>query len=252
MVVSIVAGAAAVAMAEDKNEAVGEEVREVRKSVVLLSGGIDSTVTAYLARRDTGKKGKLYAVSLDYGQAHKKELLCASDIGELLEVEGHPLFKILGMGLLGSSLVGKGEIPTEETRGIPSTWVPQRNSIFLAFAFAYAETIGADRVYVGVNSRDYSGYPDCRPEFIEAMNKALNLASKRYVESGKGIGIIAPLQYLSKTDIIKKGIELKVNFSKTWSCYRGRELACGKCPSCLIRLEAFRKLGMRDPISYEL
>jgi len=222
-----------------------------KKAVVLLSGGIDSTITAYTAKKDIGKRGELHAISFDYGQTHQKELVCASAIGELLEVESHPLLKILGMGLFGSSLTGQGEVPTEEVEGVPSTWVPQRNSIFLTLAFAYAETIGADKVYIGVNSRDYSGYPDCRPEFILSMSVALNQASKQFIETGKGIGIVAPLQYLSKVDIIRKGIGLGVNFSVTWSCYNGRRLACGRCPSCIIRLKAFKDLGMKDPVEYE-
>jgi len=152
---------------------------------------------------------------------------------------------------LQSSLIAVGEVPTEEVKGVPSTWVPQRNSIFLALAFAYAETVGADRVYVGANSMDYSGYPDCRYEFISALDIALNLASKQYVEDGKRITISAPLQFNSKADIIRRGIALGVDFSKTWSCYNGREKACGQCPSCLIRLKAFREVGIEDPLEYE-
>jgi len=227
-------------------ESLGRKGR--KKAVVLLSGGIDSTVTAYIARKDIGGSGILHALHLNYGQLHKKEGELAFETAVKLSCIWYSQeVKIPA----SSSLTGQGEIPTGEPEGIPSTWVPQRNSTFLALAFAYAETTGADRIYIGVNSRDYSGYPDCRPEFIEAVNKALNLASKQFVESGRGIGIIAPLQYLSKVEIIRKGIELGVDFSKTWSCYRGKELACGKCPSCLIRLEAFRELGIDDPIGYE-
>lgn len=239
-----------------------------RRAVVLLSGGIDSTVTAYLARKDVGKKGKLHAISFAYGQLHKKELAFASDISVKLEMESHPLIRILGMELFGSSLVGGDEEPVKRLTAmkasfglaygrpkgdsrIPSTWVPQRNSFFLALAYAYAETVGASSVYIGVNSVDYSGYPDCRPEFVQAMDTALNLASKQAVETGKYIRIVAPLQHLSKVEIISKGLEMGVDFSKTWSCYCGRELACGKCPSCLIRLEAFSKLEMKDPARYE-
>ncbi len=232
-----------------------------RGAVVLLSGGIDSTVCAYLAKRDIGEEGKLHALSFEYGQLHRKELLLARDLGAKLEVDSHPLIKVLGMELFGSSLVGRGTVTerlavmkeayAKEEEVIPSTWVPQRNSLFLALAFAYAETVGVSSVYIGVNSMDYSGYPDCRPDFILAMGKALNLASKQAVETGQYIGIVTPLQFLSKVEIIKKGTELGVDFSRTTSCYCGGELACGKCPSCLIRLEAFRELGMEDPLEYE-
>lgn len=233
-----------------KPEVVKVESSRQRKAVVLLSGGLDSTVAAYCARKDIGKSGELYAITFNYGQTHSKELNYAREVAGELAV-CHDILSIPLSKVVQSTLTGQGEIPIGEVEGIPSTWVPQRNSIFLALAFAYAETVGADRVYIGVNSRDYSGYPDCRPEFVEAMNRALNLASKRFVETGKGIGIIAPLQYLTKVDIIKKGTELGVDFSKTWSCYRGGEKACGRCPSCVIRLRAFRELGIEDPIKYE-
>lgn len=223
-----------------------------RKAVVLLSGGVDSTVTAYVAKKDIGKMGELYAITFDYGQVHSKEIVFARGVAKELGVKDHLEqweMRIPTESSLLSS--GKEKIPTEEVEGVPSTWVPQRNSIFLALAFAWAEVIGADSVYIGVNHVDYSGYPDCRPEFIDAMNRSLNLASKRYVETGEGIGIIAPLQFLTKAEIIRLGASLGVDFYNTWSCYKGEVRACGKCPSCLIRLAAFKELGLDDPIEYE-
>ena len=154
-----------------------------KKVVVLLSGGIDSAVTAYLARRDLGKRGELYALTYDYGQKHSKEIEHSNRLVGELGLLG-PTFHFVSQlptfpGASALLRVSELEVPTEETSGIPVTWVPQRNSVFLALAFAYAETAGADWVYTGLNHIDYSGYPDCRPEFVDALNKALNLASKR-------------------------------------------------------------------------
>lgn len=218
-------------------------------AVVLLSGGIDSSVSAYQAKGDIGD-GKLYALTFQYGQRHDKEIDSAFAVGEALSVDEHELVRLEIP--TKSSLLGNSDIPVSGlTDKIPSTWVPQRNSIFLAMGFAYAESIGAPYVYAGMNCVDYSGYPDCRPEFLEAMNKALNLASKRFVETGKGIQLVTPLLHLTKKDIILKGTELGVDFSLTTSCYQGREKACGVCDSCLIRRKAFQDCGLVDPIEYE-
>lgn len=217
------------------------------KGVVLLSGGLDSAVTAYIARRDCSE---LYALSFDYGQRHIKEIERAKVLGRRLGVGEHKILRLPIEYICKSSLTGSGEIPLEEVEGIPSTWVPQRNSIFLAIAFGWAEVLGAERIYIGVNSVDYSGYPDCRPEFIDAIEKALNKGSKQYVEGTGEISIETPIIGFSKEDIVRLGEVMGVPFELTWSCYSGKELACGKCPSCRIRLEAFRKNKMVDPVKY--
>ena len=226
-----------------------------KSAVVLLSGGLDSTTVAYIARKDIGKTGKLHCLSILYGQRHSAELNRAEIISGLLAPSE---FKIVAVGLDGivkTALTGQQEIPTVGASvGIPITWVPQRNSIFISLAYAYAETVGADLVYAGMNSIDYSGYPDCRPEFLKQIEKTLNLGSKRYVVEGRGIGLITPLINLPKVDIIRKGLELGVDYSKTWSCYKGPNAkgeACGICDSCLIRLRAFMELGQRDLLVYE-
>ena len=222
--------------------------KEKVKGIVLLSGGLDSATVAWFAKKECDE---LYAITFDYGQTHKREINCADILGDELGVERHLLFKLPLYAIGGSSLVGNGSIPKEGlTRGIPSTWVPQRNSIFLAIAFSWAEVVGADRIYAGMNSIDYSGYPDCRPEFIKAINTALNLASKRFVETGRGITIVTPLMNLSKKRIVSWGIELGVPYQKTTSCYSGEEEACGSCDSCRLRLAAFKSLEVIDPIKY--
>jgi len=227
-----------------------DKTKKDKTGVVLLSGGLDSATVAWFARTECDK---LYAMTFDYGQTHRREIQCALELGALLKVKAHRLIELPFMRLTGgSSLVGDGSIPKEGlTGGIPSTWVPQRNSIFLAIAFSWAEVVGADRLYAGMNSVDYSGYPDCRPEFIKAVNSALNLASKRFVETGRGIAIVTPLMNLSKKRIVSWGLELGVPYQKTTSCYSGEEEACGSCDSCLIRRKAFRGLGLEDPIRYK-
>lgn len=224
----------------------------MKKAVVLLSGGLDSTVTAHLARKDVGKKGELYALTFQYGQlTQNKEISCAVYQAKSLGVVRHIVLPIALDMIGGSSLLGGGEVPIGGlTSEIPSTWVPQRNAIFLAIGFGLAEVVDADLVYAGLNVVDYSGYPDCRPEFVEQLNRALNLASKQFVEEGRGIGIATPLSRKSKAQIIELGSELGVDFGRTWSCYKGRERACGVCDSCRLRLEGFEKAGLVDPIEY--
>jgi len=226
--------------------------RRVKKAVILLSGGLDSATAAYCARKDIGKTGELYALTFDYGQRHSKEIWCAAAIAKALGVTNHQSIRVPIDMLVKTALTGQSNIPVNGVvTSIPSTWVPQRNSIFLAFAFALAETVGANWIYTGFNILDYSGYPDCRPEFVDSIQKSLNLASKRFIETGEGIGIVAPLMRLKKFEIIKLGSELGVPFELTTSCYQGKEKACGFCDSCRIRLCGFEEAGLKDPIGYE-
>ena len=231
-------------------------------SLVMLSGGLDSTVTSCFAKQEAGAED-LHAISFQYGQRHgKRELEQASIVGNYLGVRSHQFVRIpfnenFFDGATSLVVGDKGEFnvptPTKEgtESGIPSSWVPQRNMLFLTYAFGYADTIEADLVYTGFNAVDYSGYPDCRPEFVLAANQALNLARKRFVENGHTIDIVCPIIGLSKSDIIRQGLRLDAPLDKTYSCYYGGDKACGQCDSCRIRLEAFREVGMEDPTQYE-
>jgi len=222
-----------------------EDFEQVDSGIILLSGGLDSAVTAWCAKEECKK---LYALSFDYGQTHIKEKNSAKLLADRLETIEHKILKLPLSELGGSSLFNKDEIPSKGVlSGIPSTWVPQRNAVFLAIAFSWAEVVGADRVYIGVNAVDYSGYPDCRPEFIKAYNRALNLASKQFVETGRGVSVSTPIIDLTKKQIIELGLRLGVPFELTWSCYKGENRPCGVCDSCRIRLAAFKELGIVDP-----
>ena len=223
------------------------------KAVVLLSGGLDSCVTATIAKKEYN--ATLYALTIQYGQSHMRELESAKNISEYLEAVEHKIISIDTSLFTKSSLVGKpDEIPErkleEIERGIPSTYVPARNTIFLSYALAYAENNDMDTIFMGANAIDYSGYPDCRPEYIEAFQRVADLGTKRGAE-GRGIKIVTPLIELTKAEIIKKGLELDAPIHLTWSCYRGGEKACGRCDSCLLRLKGFKEAGVRDPIPYE-
>jgi len=209
------------------------------KAVVLLSGGLDSTTVAYLAKRSGYE---IYALTIRYGQRHERELEAARAICAELDAREHRVVSI-DFGNWGSSLTGDDELPTDgNADGIPSTWVPMRNLIFLGIASGYAEVVGADAIYIGVSQVDYSGYPDCRAEFIAAYQRAADLASKQFVEEGISIPVIAPLMHLSKVGTIKLGLSLGVDYNLTWSCYAGGDEPCGVCDSCRIRNEAFAEV----------
>ncbi len=224
-----------------------------KKAVVLLSGGIDSAVASALAN----KAGyNLFGLSFDYGQRHKVELTAAKKIADHLHFARHLIFPLPlnlfgGSALLGDSEVPKGRTDSEIQTGIPSTYVPGRNLIFLAIAIAWAETLSADAVIIGAHTIDYSGYPDCRPEFLDSFQRSANLATKAGTEQ-RLIRVWPPLIHLGKAEIIKTGSELGLDFSLTFSCYdpdeQGR--ACGLCDSCLIRKKAFQAADIPDPTLY--
>jgi 7-cyano-7-deazaguanine synthase len=225
----------------------------MQSAVCLVSGGIDSCVTTFEAKSEGYN---IYALSFNYGQRHKKEIECAKAVALSVKAEDHIIFDLDLNRFGGSSLVDRSsELPKSHNlenigKNIPSTYVPARNTIFLSIALAYAETIDADAIFIGATAQDYSGYPDCRPEYIAAFQKMADLATKIGVE-GRSILIEAPLLYLTKVEIIKRGLELYAPFEKTWSCYQGGIKACGKCDSCLLRLKGFKESGFRDPIEYK-
>ncbi len=224
-----------------------------KKAVVLLSGGIDSSATLAIAK---GSGYEVYAISFRYGQRHAFELEAAKKIAEKIGVEKHLIMDVdlssfESSALTGNITVPKGEKVEDIGKKIPVTYVPARNLIFLSLAVGWAEILGAFDIFIGVNAVDYSGYPDCRPEFIKAFERTANLGTKIGVEGSK-IKIHTPLISLSKAEIIRKGIELGVDYSLTHSCYdpddKGR--ACGKCDSCLLRKKGFKEAGIEDPTVY--
>ena len=223
------------------------------KVVILLSGGLDSATVLYQAKAEGCE---CYALSFDYQQRHRRELESATALASLAGVENHQLVSFDLRALGGSALTDDNiDLPyersiTEMSQSIPVTYVPARNTIFLSFALAYAETIGAERVYIGVNALDYSGYPDCRPDYIQAMQEVFRLGTRQGRE-GQAIAIVTPLINLRKTAIIQLGNQLGVPWEKTWSCYAGEDLACGVCDSCQLRLQAFAELGLKDPVEYQ-
>lgn len=221
-----------------------------RKAVVLYSSGLDSTTCMAIARAD----GFIpYAISFSYGQRHKVELEVARRNATRIGAAEHMVvdFDLRLMG--GSALTADIEVPKEGVgNGIPVTYVPARNTIFLSFALGWAEVLGASDIYIGVNALDYSGYPDCRPEYISAYEQMANLATKSGVEGATPLKIHAPLLQMSKADIIRRGVELGVDYSLTHSCYdpTPEGLSCGQCDSCRLRLKGFAEAGLSDPLTY--
>ena len=225
-----------------------------RKAVVLLSGGLDSTTALAIA---AAEGFEIYAISFQYGQRHALEIESARKVATAAGVEKHLVVDFDMRSIGGSALTDQIEVPkdrldNEATTGIPVTYVPARNTIFLSFALAWAETLGAEDIFIGVNALDYSGYPDCRPKYIESFERMANLATKAGVEGRLRLKIHAPLIEMTKAQIIKTGLELGVDYSLTHSCYDPTRdgLACGRCDSCLLRLKGFAEAGARDPLPY--
>lgn len=221
----------------------------MKKAVVLLSGGLDSSTTLAVAQRDGYA---CHALSFAYGQRHAAELQAAERVAAALGAAEHKTVKLDLSAIGGSALTdSRIAVPDHPTDGIPVTYVPARNTVFLAVAVGWAEVLGADDIFIGVNAVDYSGYPDCRPEFVAAFEKVANLGTKAGVE-GHRLRILAPLSGLSKAEIIRLGTGLKVDYSLTVSCYTadasGR--ACGVCDSCRLRRQGFQEAGVPDPTVY--
>lgn len=222
--------------------------------MVLSSGGLDSTTAMAMVKKEGFD---IYSLSFDYGQRHRFELKAAASVAKALKARTHLVIKLDLRKIGGSALTDRIDVPksrkiTDMQREIPVTYVPARNTIFLSHALAWAEVSGASDIVIGVNAVDYSGYPDCRPEYIEAFERLANLATKAAVENRVQIKILAPLLYLSKAQIIKKGVALGVDYSITHSCYdpSPRGISCGQCDSCILRLKGFKAAGCQDPVRY--
>ena len=226
-----------------------------KKAVVLLSGGVDSATVLAIA---LGMGYETFALSFRYGQRHSIELEAAGRVAAHFGVSRHLIvdidLRLIGGSALTSDLdVPKNRSVDEIDKEIPVTYVPARNTIFLSYALAWAEVLGASDIFIGVNALDYSGYPDCRPEYIEAFERMANLATKAGVEGRQKLKIHAPLLALTKAGIIRKGVDLGVDYSLTHSCYDPSKegVACGHCDSCLLRLKGFQEAGLRDPVPYK-
>jgi 7-cyano-7-deazaguanine synthase len=224
-------------------------------AVVLLSGGMDSATTAAIA---LSRGFSVHALSFRYGQRHAAELQAAQQVAQHLGVTRHVILDIDLRAIGGSALTGDMAVPKDtplEAIGarIPPTYVPARNTIFLSFALGLAEVIGASDIFIGANALDYSGYPDCRPEYFQAFQLMAGLATRAGVEEGRSITIHTPLIELSKREIIEQGMALGVDYGLTLTCYdpSAEGLACGRCEACLLRLKGFREVGMEDPAEYQ-
>jgi 7-cyano-7-deazaguanine synthase len=221
---------------------------------VLLSGGMDSATTAAIAQ---GLGFEVFALSVRYGQRHAVELEAARRIATHLGAARHVVIDIDLRAFGGSALTSDVDVPKDTPLAdigttIPATYVPARNTIFLSLALAWAETLGASDIFLGANALDYSGYPDCRPEYIEAFQRMANLATRAAVEGGPGVTVHTPLIRLSKREIIAQGLALGVDYGMTSTCYDPSPdgVACGRCEACLLRLKGFEEAGIRDPVAY--
>ena len=220
----------------------------MKNAVVLLSGGMDSAVVVAMARE---QGFAVHALSVRYGQRHTSELDAAAAVARALGVVAHKTVNVDLRSIGGSALTDDIDVPEAGGEGIPVTYVPARNTIMLSVALGWAEVLGANDIFCGVNAVDYSGYPDCRPEFISAFQPLANLATKAGVE-GAGIQVHAPLQFLSKADIVREGVRLGVDFGLTVSCYNADDsgAACGHCDACRLRAQGFADAGVADPTRY--
>jgi len=228
---------------------------KTKKAVVLLSGGLDSSTVLAMAQ---GAGYEVYALSFRYGQRHSFELECATRIAERASVTRHvildlDLSQFGGSALTDDIAVPKDRAESEMSGEIPVTYVPARNTVFLSCALGWAEAVGTGDIFIGVNALDYSGYPDCRPEYIEAFQAMANLATKGGVEGTLPVTVHTPLIDMSKAEIIKRGLELGVDYAMTISCYDPDETgaACGHCDACQLRLKGFREAGLDDPVAYQ-
>ncbi len=224
-----------------------------RPAIVLLSGGLDSSTALAIAVEQGFTP---YAISFRYGQRHTRELEAAQAIGRHFGVRDHKVIDIDLRAFGGSALTDDIAMPHDRStdemgHGIPVTYVPARNLIFLSLATAYAEVAGANDIFLGINIYDYSGYPDCRPEFLESFQRTANLATKAGTEDGRTLQYHAPLIQMSKAEIVREGTRLGVPWQLTWSCYEGGTEACGTCDSCQLRLKGFAEAGLNDPLPYK-